>query len=199
MSFVGYLGSPQVESKGASGVKYLEKVKARIEELHVLYPDKIAPCTEEEVWALEKELGRALPAAYREFLLWMGHNDGNLQRGTNWLYEDLAFLQEDAVELMQRDAFPVTLPTDAFVFLMHEQYQFAFFRTSEGDDPPIYYYMESDDEIALSISTAHYSDFLLSLVEAVQKLIERMERLYPEKAKADPYFARLVLDGQERP
>lgn len=199
MSFVGYLGSPQVESKGASGVKYLEKVKARIEELHVLYPDKIAPCTEEEVWALEKELGRALPAAYREFLLWMGHNDGNLQRGTNWLYEDLAFLQEDAVELMQQDAFPVTLPQDAFVFLMHAHYQFAFFRTSEGDDPPVYMYVETDEEIALKISDSHYSDFLLDLVESDEKMIERIERLHPEEAKKDPYFARRVLDGKERP
>ena len=82
---------------------------------------------------------------------------------------------------------------------MHERYQFAFFRTSEGDDPPVYFYRESDQEIALKIGTAHYSDFLLGLVEADQKLIEGVESLHPEKAKADLYFAKRVLNGQERP
>jgi SMI1 / KNR4 family (SUKH-1) len=178
---------------------YLEKVKARVDELHVLYPDKLVPCTAEEVERLEHKIGRSLPEAYREFLLWMGHWTGGLWRGTNWLYEDLDAIQEDAVELMQRDAFPVTLPPDAFVFLMHAHYQFAFFRTSEGDDPPVYMYVETDEEIALKISDSHYSDFLLDLVESDEKMIEEIERLHPEEAKKDPYFARRVLDNEERP
>src|SRR5215469_1269484 len=185
--------------KGVRTVSYLEQVKARVDELHVLYPDRLVPCREEEVARLEQKIGRSLPEAYREFLLWMGHRTGGLWRGTHWLYEDLDAIQVDAVALMQQDAFPVTLPPDAFVFLMHAHYQFAFFRTSEGDDPPVYMYVETDEEIALKISNSHYSDFLLDLVEADQKVIEDIERRHPEKAKKDPYFARRVLDHEERP
>ena len=129
----------------------------------------------------------------------MGRRDGGLNRGDDWLYEDLEFIQEEAVELMQDDRFPVTLPADAFVFLMHERYYFAFFRTSEGDDPPIYEYLETDEEIALKISPIpHFSDHLLAIVEGAAKLIESIEHRYPAQAKKDPYFAKRVLDHQEK-
>src|ERR1051326_8785008 len=114
---------------------YLEKVKAQVEELqgrHLI--GQLVPCSEEEVHALENQLGRALPAAYREVRLLMGQRTGGLLGGTSWLYEDLEFIQDDALDLMRRDRFPVLLPPDAFVFLMHEGYQFAFFRLTEGDD-----------------------------------------------------------------
>jgi len=43
------------------------------------------PCTEEEVRALEEKLGQSLPAAYREFLLWMGHG----AKGGSWMVANL--------------------------------------------------------------------------------------------------------------
>lgn len=151
------------------------KVKAQVEKMQALHPSKIVPCTEEEARALEQKIGNSLPAAYQEFLLWMGRRSGGFLRGENWLYEHLEDIQLDAIELMRRDGFPVTLPPDAFVFLMHEGYHFAFFRTSEGDDPPVYEYIETDDEIALKISSSHYSNFLLDVFEQEAKLIESMK------------------------
>jgi hypothetical protein len=151
---------------------YLEKVKAQVEELqsrHLI--GQLVPCSEEEVHALENQLGRALPAAYREFLLLMGQRTGGLLGGTNWLYEDLEVSQDDAVELMRRDRFPVLLPSDAFVFLMHQRYQFMFFRLTEGDDPPVYYYIESDNEIALKIHASRYSVLLFNIIDAEGRLI----------------------------
>ena len=154
---------------------YLDKVKARVEELHIIRVEKMILCTEQEIRALEQKIGSSLPVAYQEFLLWMSRRSGGLLRGENWLYEHLEDIQLDAIELMRRDGFPVTLPADAFVFLMHEGYHFAFFRTSEGDDPPVYEYIETDAEIALKISSSHYSDFLLDVFEQEAKLIESMK------------------------
>ena len=145
---------------------YLEKVKAQIKELQSMnIVGRLVPCSEGEVRAIEKRLGNKLPAAYREFLLLMGQKDGGLL-GRDWLYEYLEIFQEDAIELMRRDGFPVTLPADAFVFLMHDGYQFDFFCISEGDDPPVYHYIECDDEIALKISIPHYSIYIQDIIEA---------------------------------
>ncbi|MEM1544609.1 MAG: SMI1/KNR4 family protein [Candidatus Bathyarchaeia archaeon] len=47
--------------------------------------NELKPCTEEEMKALEEKLGRSLPAAYREFLLWTGKRVG---RGTFMRNED---------------------------------------------------------------------------------------------------------------
>ena len=169
-------------SNGERSIMYLEKVKARIEELQSRQVvGRLVPCSVEEVHVLEEQLGRTLPAVYREFLLLMGQRAGGLLGGTNWLYEDLNVIQEDAVELMQRDRFPVLLPPDTFVFLMHQRYQFGFFRLTEGDDPPVYFYMESDDEISLKISASHYSIFLFDIIEAEGKLLDENKRnRYPE-------------------
>lgn len=157
---------------------YLEKVQAQIEELqsrHLI--GQLVPCSEEDIHTLENQLGQTLPDAYREFLLLMGRRTGGLLGGTNWLYEDLEIMQEDAVELMRHDKFPVILPPDAFVFLMHQRYQFGFFRLTEGDDPPVYYYLESDDEIALKIASPHYSVFIFNIIEMEGKLIAENKRV----------------------
>jgi hypothetical protein len=121
---------------------YLDTVKARFRSLNVLRRQKVVPCTEKEVRRLEKTLGFPLPAAYREFLRWMGHGAGNFLRGTDCFYKCLPLLQGWATELLEENENPVVLPEDAFVFGMHQGYQFVFLRRSDGDNPPIYYYTE---------------------------------------------------------
>ncbi len=177
---------------------YLDKVKARLSELRIVHPDKIVPCTEEEVGILEGKIGRSLPAAYREFLLWMGRGTGGLFSGSECLYWDLLSLQKSAIELMQEDGFMEPLPEDAFVFLMHQGYQFNFFCTGEGNDPAVYYYLEEQTKSSITTIYPHYSDFLLAAVEYNAKIIEHVAGLHPEKSKADPDFARRVIDFEEQ-
>ncbi|MDQ2715867.1 MAG: SMI1/KNR4 family protein [Chloroflexota bacterium] len=127
---------------------YLDEVKARFSRRGVLRREKVVPCTEEEVRSLEDTLGFSLPATYREFLLWMGHarGAGNFLRGSDCFYEWLPLIQGWAVELLEENGNPEVLPEDAFVFYMHQGYRFYFLRLSEGDNPPIYYYTEVEQE-----------------------------------------------------
>jgi hypothetical protein len=62
------------------------------------------------------------------------------------------------------------MPPDAFVFWMHQGYQFCFFRTSDGDDPPVYYYLQAGlSERVVSGQFVrkyeHYSEFLADWID----------------------------------
>jgi hypothetical protein len=152
---------------------YLNKVKARFGELSIVHPDDILPCTEDEISILEEQVGLSLPEAYKEFLLWMGHGAGRLLRGSHCFYEHLVRLQEGARELLEENSFSEILPNDAFVFFMHQGYQFAFFRVSESDDPPIYYYHEAMEQKTFTMTHNCFSEFLAEEIEVHARSIKK--------------------------
>ncbi|HLY29493.1 MAG TPA: SMI1/KNR4 family protein [Ktedonobacterales bacterium] len=135
----------------------------------------ICPCSEEEVAALEQKLGVSLPAAYREFLLWMGHGAGQFLQGTDVFYEALP-LNDAARELLQEDEVTEPLPSDAIVFYMAQGYQFQFMRASEGDDPPVYFYEEGMSEAPVPRLYASFSAFLETEIEGHANLLGQMQR-----------------------
>jgi hypothetical protein len=96
--------------------RYLDPVLARLEALKIVAPDELKPCTEAEVRKLEARLDLVLPAAYRAFLLLMGHGIGDVMCGTSYRYCGLLDLQEWGIELLEENSFPEPLPADAFVF-----------------------------------------------------------------------------------
>jgi len=99
-------------------------------------------CSAQEIAGLEASVGFALPARYREFLAVAGCDAGKFYVGTCVYFPEIAELNASAAELLQENEEPFALPEDAFVFLMHQGYQFNFFRAGEGDDPPVYQYHE---------------------------------------------------------
>ncbi len=162
---------------------YIERVIDEIKRLGISGPQGLIPCTEEEVALLEQQTHLSLPRAYREFLLTMGKGAGTLLRGSDWVYSDLPTLREVAPEILEEDHYSHPLPEDAFVFFMHQGYQFRFFRTSEGDDPPVYRYVEERDrnrETFLCIAE-HFTEYLLNAVrdhaEAVRQIREDAKAL----------------------
>jgi len=144
---------------------YLDRVKKQLIELRLASPDELLGCTQDEVIKLEVKLGILLPKAYQEFLLLMGNGAGKFLRGSDCFFRDLPSLKDWAIALLEENNFPESLPEDAFVFFMHQGYQFSFFRVSEGDDPPTYSYCEGTNETAFIKSHDRYSDFLMTEVE----------------------------------
>lgn len=171
---------------------YLERAKRRLEEINEMKKrfkemgiegsdwgelrlNEPEPCTEDEVKALEEKLGRTLPEAYKEFLLWMGKGvgKGNLMAGEDffvWNWEKEQEMLKLVRELFEEDEFPGELPEDAFVFLFHQGYSFLFFRLSEGDDPPVYLWIES--ETSFQKISEHFSDWLLERIELHGKSVK---------------------------
>ncbi len=152
---------------------YLDRVKERVQELHLLAQNVVWPCTEQEIEQLEEWLNIELPAAYKEFLLWMGHRAGQLFADASCNYWDLEGNQTLAVEILHENSFPTSLPKDAFVFLINQGYKFYFFRLSEGADPPVYYYEELMQEPAFPSVCEHFSEYLEQRVEEHANFLKR--------------------------
>jgi len=90
---------------------------------------------------VEEKLKAPLPKVYVEFLNLMGGGAGSFMEGSSAFYDELLSLQEWVEELIDENNL-TPLPEDAVAFWMHQGYQAAFFRTSEGDDPPVYFFSE---------------------------------------------------------
>jgi len=106
--------------------------------------DELQGCSEKEIEQLEKHIGSKLPQDYREFLILMGHRAGAFRRGSDYLYKDLFNLTDLTRDTLRGGSFE--LPNDAFVFFSHQGYIFTYFKLSDGDDPPIYTYMEMEHQ-----------------------------------------------------
>jgi len=129
--------------------------------------------TASEVEQCEQAIGAKLPNQYREFLLAIGHAAGLLFQGTDILFrnvENLLELRKDAEELLAENEETFVLPADAFVFSMHQGYEFNFFVISEGNDPPVYQYVEGDGPPVLVWD--RFSAFIRNSINSCAQAIE---------------------------
>ncbi|MBD2292537.1 SMI1/KNR4 family protein [Anabaena sphaerica FACHB-251] len=140
------------------------------EPLQLIFSEnKPSPCSDLEIIQLERQKNISLPSTYKDFLKMMGHGAGKFLRGSDCFYQHLPQIQEWAKQLLLENDFPEALPKDAFVFFMHQGYQFSFFRLSEGDNPPTYSYCEGQEEPDFVKSHDQFSDFLKVEIELYLK------------------------------
>ncbi len=126
-------------------------------------PQEIRGCTESEIRAHEESLGTRFPKVYYDFLEKMGRSAGKLFLGSDAFYPTIVNLRCWAIEILQESSNGVQLPNDAVVFLMHQGYVLFFFRTSDGEDPPVYRIIEGDK--VPQMMHRSFSDFLMQSVE----------------------------------
>ncbi len=167
---------------------YLEKAKNKQKDLLRVGYHQLVPCTLHEVEELEQWIGHRLPEAYREFLLWMGRSGGGVLAGTNCFYEDLKRIQTSARELLEENHYSGGLPKDAFVFYMHQGYQFNFFHLEEGDDPPVYFYIEEDPP--RTFFEQIYQKFSMFVLTEVEGHIAVKERMNADTARREQWKKR---------
>ena len=116
-------------------------------------------CTPKEISKIEEFFNIQLPSTYREFLYSMGKSAGDFMQGSTVFYKEIFDLKEASSRILEDDEFR-PLPADAFVFWMHQGYQFAFFILTEGDDPPIYFYQEGTNRKDFDLKETSLSIFL---------------------------------------
>ncbi|WP_435166716.1 SMI1/KNR4 family protein [Paenibacillus glycanilyticus] len=138
-------------------------LESRIAKLH-----EIKGCSESEIKELEIKINHIFPPDYREFLQIAGHGAGLLFRGTDIYFKNIKELTKEATELLRDNEESFTLPEDAFVFCMHQGYEFNYFRFSEGKEPPIYQYIEGEGEPRIV-----WHDFKSFLLEEINNNLKK--------------------------
>lgn len=122
----------------AQNGQYLTQQKNQLAIIDANVAQAPVPCTLDEVETLEQQISLELPVAYKEFLAWLGHSAGSFLHYLDCFYPSLVSLQQAVRAMLASDACSSTLADDAFVFMLISGEGFAFIRTSEGDDPPVY-------------------------------------------------------------
>lgn len=124
----------------------------------------VVGCSDREVEALPATLGLTLglPEAYRAFLLEIGSAPGDLLRGSDLRCSSLGHLQRELERVLDTVG-GAHVPDDAFVYLGHQDYEFCWFRLSEGPDPAVYSFSEVRPRTHQPLHQT-YSEHLYSLV-----------------------------------
>jgi SMI1 / KNR4 family (SUKH-1) len=149
----------------------MQQLALQIESGGLARPAEIAGCTQEEVSSLEKRFGIVLPEIYRDWLRVMGRGAGHYLEGSDAFYPGLLELRDAAGELLRENGQPFSLAQDAFVFLMHQGYQFLYFRTEPLDpDPPVILYLEGESP---EQKWEHVSDYFKQVLDDHLRLLGR--------------------------
>lgn len=138
-----------------------EEVQRRLIELSPENADSFRGATSTAITELEHYAGGPLPLAYRIFLEMMGESAGDLFRGSHALLSQKWSLRyrRFAERMLEKYKAEDALPDNAFVFLMHQGYQFLYFCLDGGDDPPVYAITDGERK------PAQISDRFTSFVE----------------------------------
>lgn len=122
--------------------------------------DEIQGASELEVRMLENALGLDVPSACRDYLRLMGRGTGEFLRGTDLLVADLARINDVARKLVADDG--LTLEREAFVFAMHQGYQFLYILARDDPDPAVFRFLEGEGIVQVA---TQFSEWLAAAVE----------------------------------
>jgi len=114
--------------------------------------------------------GENLPKAYIEFMSVMGNGTGGHYMGGDSCFMDEIFdLRQGAIELLEENESINILTDEDFVFWMSQGCMFCFFKLTEGDNPPIYFYNESGEDKFIKIAES-LVEFLINRLEMNRSL-----------------------------
>jgi ankyrin repeat protein len=147
-------------SQRSAGVERVREAKARLLRYGIAKEEDARGCTEPDIASLEQAVGVTLPEVYSEFLRLMGREAGLLLVG---IYKYLPELQRSARKSLEYCGADYRLPDKSFVISMGQAFDFLFFHTDAGDDPPVFLFEEG--EAAPRQVSDSFSQWLLKNVE----------------------------------
>jgi hypothetical protein len=122
-------------------------------------------CSDAEIARLETELGRPLPESYRTYLRLAGKSAGEFLAASEARFQNLGQIKE-GIDEVEGDWQP---SRDDFVFMMHQGYEFTFFKLSDDPEPPIWQYVEghAGPEVAWPSFSAFLEDMATEHISRV--------------------------------
>lgn len=118
--------------------EYLAEAKREYEQLRPQLAQEPQGCTPLEIDHVEQKLDVRLPAAYRQFLEWMGHGSGGALGEARCLTAELELYRIMARDLLVENSLGHELSEHALVFLADERRGYAWFDLpAASEDPPV--------------------------------------------------------------
>ena len=106
-----------------------------------------------------------MPEAYLEFMAVMGNGTkGHYMAGDSCFMNEICDLKQGAVELLEDNESMNTLTDNDFVFWMSQGCMFCFFKLSEGENPPVYFYNEMGEDKFIKVADS-FVEFLINRLE----------------------------------
>lgn len=130
---------------------------------------------EAEILALESRLGIRCPAAYRQYLLWMGNDSAGALQGSNCFIRDVEPNGAGLRELLRENgvAHPSCRP---IVFFMHQGYIAYWFDAEDSsEDPEVYCFHESAESRAI-VDAGTFSEWLFEELHGIYMCLLAIER-----------------------
>jgi hypothetical protein len=116
-------------------------------------------CSDEEIKQIGLIAKGHLPSSYKTYLKLMGRKAFFLE-GDSCFIDELPFLKHWAVELLTRNKLEICLKKTDFVFWMSQGVMFCFFNLEEGEDPPIYCFVEYPNQYSFYKICDSFTEFL---------------------------------------
>ena len=113
-------------------------------------------CPAADVRDFQAARGIVLPESYVAYLKVAGKDPGSFMVGSDLAFDQLDRLQK-GLRLLLEDGGGPPLPTDAFAFIGHQDYQFLFFRLGSAPEPAVESYLDEDNDFSTVFpSFAHW-------------------------------------------
>lgn len=123
--------------------------------------ERLSPMSATQIVYLQERFNCHFPAVYQQFLSFMGNGAGNYMKGSSVFANELTSLKEWTAELISENSMQ-PLPSNAFVFWMHQGYQAAYFLLNGSDDPPVYFFSETNDLKAFVLKQKTLTHFFIA-------------------------------------
>ena len=148
-------------------VDYLIECKELFErKLRVKFGEPVG-LTEAALLVLEERLEVSFPAAYRQYLLWMGMDKNGVLRGSEWFADDLSDNQDFLTELLAENEVTGASTGKKVCFFSHQGYMAAWFLADASElDPFCEFYSEADAHPSVK-KVGRFSDFLLKELSGI--------------------------------
>ena len=143
-------------------MKFINELIGKLEKKNIC----MKRSTEEQIKELYSMVkGKNLPKAYVEFMCVMGNGtEGRYMSGDSCFMNEVHDLKQGAVELLEENESINVLTEDDFVFWMSQGCMFCFFKLTEGENPPVYFYNESGEDRFIKVAES-LVEFLINRLE----------------------------------
>lgn len=101
-------------------------------------------CSHDEIRKLMKNQSvEKLPNIYIDFMLKLGKNcPGSVFTGEDLYYDSVLELKDVFADFLEYEKAEWEISDNIFIFWTHHDYKFYFFDVAEGDNPPIYVFIQ---------------------------------------------------------